>query len=144
MGFSLQTMKQISEVEEKRSRRLYISGQKPAGGRSNASSLIPNLFSSLSVNISFKDDVTVILLLGVSFMIQTYNPSTIQTTIQRSSIHLAIHCSINFLENLRLYVKPQADCAETVQYQTHLANHSGVTILRPLESLKSKQSTCRD
>jgi hypothetical protein len=53
-------------------RRLKISVQKPAVekgvcGRSDASPLPP--FPSVSVDISFKDDVTVSLLLGVFFMI---------------------------------------------------------------------------
>jgi hypothetical protein len=68
-------LKKISVVEENRSRRLYISVLKPAvsggGGRgwSNASPpFTTTLFLSGSVDISFKDDVTVIPLLGVSFI----------------------------------------------------------------------------
>jgi hypothetical protein len=60
-------MRQISEEEEKPFKSSLVTIQKPAvkgwGGESNTSPS-SNLFPSWSVNISFKDDVTVILLLG--------------------------------------------------------------------------------
>ncbi len=67
--------------EEKRSRRLEISVQKPAverGGGRGANVLTPpplthhsTLCPSWSVDISFKDDVTVILFFSVIFMAST-------------------------------------------------------------------------
>jgi hypothetical protein len=70
------TMKQISEVEGKPfTSSLNICPEKPAlerggGGRSNASPLFHHPVS-LSVDISLRDDVSVILLLGVFFMYST-------------------------------------------------------------------------
>jgi hypothetical protein len=45
--------------------------ERGGGGRSNASSLTPIKFPSRTVDILFKDDVTVILILGGSFMYST-------------------------------------------------------------------------
>jgi hypothetical protein len=68
-------MKQISVVEEKNPFTLSLKicpeacwGKRWGRGGSNVSPVIPTIFDSRSVDISFKDDVTVILLLGVSSM----------------------------------------------------------------------------
>jgi hypothetical protein len=54
---------QISEVEKNRSRRLYISVQKPPVERGwDALLPHPHLFPSRTVDILVKDDLTVILL----------------------------------------------------------------------------------
>jgi hypothetical protein len=52
---SLKTWSQKSEVERR------------GGGRSNSSRFHNTLIFSWSMEISFKDDVTVVILLGVSF-----------------------------------------------------------------------------
>jgi hypothetical protein len=59
------TTKKISEVEKNRSRRLFC---KYLARRLQQKGVYHHPFSSWSVDISFKDDVTVILLLGVFFM----------------------------------------------------------------------------
>ncbi len=67
-------LKQTSEMEEKQfMSSLKICPESAVGmgrdgvGGEPLSPLSTTLFSSWSVNVSFKDDVTVILLLGVSF-----------------------------------------------------------------------------
>ncbi len=79
-------MKQIFEVEENRSRRLLISVQKPARESGGAGGVTPppltiTLFPRWSVDISFKDDVTVILRFDASYI--SYNARNLHESVER-------------------------------------------------------------
>jgi hypothetical protein len=72
-------MGQISEVDKKSVHVVFKYLSK------SLLLLTPTLFPGLSVDISFKDDVTVIFLLGVSFMIYVW------CTVSIASMSLELH-----------------------------------------------------